>query len=140
MKPLPALLSATAILILAACGGSLKSTPGATNTGTNTGTGARTSTASDAGVGTVTASNTGTDTGTACPRLGTTAPGGGGTSYHVGPGQAYATIGAVPWYSLKAGDTVYIHYQNTPYHEKFLVSGQGTASQWIRVLGVGGPG
>ena len=83
---------------------------------------------------------TGTGSGTTCPLFGSTAPGGGGTSYHVGPGQTYATIGAVPWYSLKAGDTVYIHYQSTPYHEKFLVSGQGTSAQWIRVLGVPGPG
>jgi hypothetical protein len=87
-----------------------------------------------------TGTDTGTGSGATCPLFGSTAPGGGGTSYHVGPGQAYATIGAVPWYSLKAGDTVYIHYQSTPYHEKFLVSGQGTAAQWIRVLGVPGPG
>jgi len=137
MKPLLVLLSSMPILIFAACGGSLKSTPSATNTGTSTGTATPSSTVIN--TGTSTGTDTGSDTGTACPRLGTTAPGGGGTSYHVGPGQTYTTIGAVPWYSLKAGDTVYIHYQSTPYHEKFLVSGQGTASQWIRVLGVGGP-
>lgn len=62
-----------------------------------------------------------------------------GDGYHVGPAQPYTTIGAVPWYSLKAGDTVYIHWQETAYREKFLISGQGTASQWIRVLGVPGP-
>lgn len=56
--------------------------------------------------------------------------------YHVGPGQDYATIGAVPWYTVTAGDTVYIHWKSTPYREKFLISGQGTASDWIRVLGV----
>ena len=61
------------------------------------------------------------------------------TDYHVGPGQTYTQIGQVPWYALQAGDTVYIHYQSTPYREKFLISGQGTASQWIRVLGVPGP-
>ena len=61
------------------------------------------------------------------------------TDYHVGPGQTYTTIGAVPWYSLVAGDNVYIHYRSTPYKEKILVSGRGTASQWIRVLGVLGP-
>lgn len=68
------------------------------------------------------------------------APGGGGTSYHVGPGQALANIGDVPWYSLGPGDTVYIHQRPEPYHEKFLVSGRGTPTQWIRVLGVPGPG
>src|SRR5215831_11528590 len=28
------------------------------------------------------------------------------TDYHIGPGQQYTTIGSVPWYNLKAGDTV----------------------------------
>jgi len=64
---------------------------------------------------------------------------GGGSEYHVGPGQAYAKIGEVPWYALTPGSTVYIHYQATPYREKFLISTAGTASQWIRVLGVPGP-
>ena len=86
-----------------------------------------------------TSAGTSTASGGTCPLRGSTAPGGAGTSYHVGPGQAYTTIGAVPWYNLQAGDTVYIHYQSTPYHEKFLVSGQGTAAQWIRVIGVPGP-
>jgi len=63
----------------------------------------------------------------------------GATDYHVGPGQRYTTIGSVPWYNLQAGDTVYIHYKSTPYYEKFLISGRGTAAQWIRVLGVPGP-
>jgi Putative binding domain, N-terminal/Viral BACON domain len=61
------------------------------------------------------------------------------TDYHVGPGQTYGQIGQVPWYNLKPGDTVYIHYQPTPYYEKFLISGRGTPNQWIRVLGVPGP-
>lgn len=59
--------------------------------------------------------------------------------YRVGPGQAYAQIGDVPWSSLAAGDTVYIHYRSEPYREKFLISGQGTPGNWIRVLGVPGP-
>ena len=63
----------------------------------------------------------------------------GGTTYHVGPGQAYVNIGDVPWYALQAGDTVYIHYRATPYREKFLISTRGTPSQWFRVLGVPGP-
>jgi hypothetical protein len=63
----------------------------------------------------------------------------GAKDYHVGPGQPYTTIGSVPWYNLQAGDTVYIHYKSTPYYEKFLISGRGTATQWIQVLGVPGP-
>jgi hypothetical protein len=67
------------------------------------------------------------------------APGGGGPTYHVGPDQQYTTIGSVPWSTLGPGSTVYIHYQPTPYYEKFLISTAGTPSQWIRVLGVLGP-
>jgi hypothetical protein len=63
----------------------------------------------------------------------------GAMDYHVGPGQRYTTIGIVPWYNLRAGDTVYIHYKSTPYYEKFLISGRGTTTQWIRVIGVPGP-
>src|SRR4051812_24767541 len=61
------------------------------------------------------------------------------TDYHVGPGQAYTQLGQIAWYGLQAGDTVYIHYQSTPYREKILISGQGTPTNWIRVLGVPGP-
>ena len=65
---------------------------------------------------------------------------GGGRDFHVGPDQAYASIGDVPWYGLQPGDTVYIHHRSTPYREKFLISTRGTESRWIRVLGVPGPG
>ena len=61
------------------------------------------------------------------------------TTYGVGPGQAYSSIGAVPWTSLNPGDTVAIHWQSTPYHEKILVSESGTASQPINIIGVPGP-
>ena len=60
--------------------------------------------------------------------------------YHVGPSQTYETIGAVPWYTLRPGDIVFIHYKATPYYEKFLISTRGTPTQWIRVVGVPGPG
>jgi hypothetical protein len=59
--------------------------------------------------------------------------------FHVGPGRAFETIGAVPWYRLAPGDTVFIHYRPAPYFEKFLISTRGTESRWIRVLGVPGP-
>lgn len=66
------------------------------------------------------------------------------TDYHVGPGQTYTSIGAVPWYTLAAGDTVYIHHrteaQGGAYHEKVLISSRGTPDNWIRVLGVPGAG
>lgn len=62
-----------------------------------------------------------------------------GTEYHVGPGQALANLGDVPWYRLQPGDTVYVHWRPAPYREKILISGRGTPTHWIRVLGVPGP-
>src|SRR6516164_8925078 len=61
------------------------------------------------------------------------------TAYNVGPGQAYASIGAVPWDNLQPGDQVLIHWQANPYHEKILLSASGTASQPIQIIGVPGP-
>lgn len=100
-----------------------------------------------------TPSASGTATAAVVPDLAGGAPGGGGTAYHVGVAQTYRSLGAIPWSSLRAGDTVYVHHPaptqaqggiaangDGVYHEKFLVSTAGTASQWIRVLGVPGPG
>ena len=59
-----------------------------------------------------------------------------GTVYDVGPGRAYASIGAVPWGSLAAGDRVRIHARTEPYREKILLSNEGTATAPISVCGV----
>jgi len=65
-----------------------------------------------------------------------------GKTYEVGPTQAYTTIQSVPWAALKAGSTVRIHNEDTTggnpttYHEYFLLTGQGTRTQPIRVCGV----
>lgn len=59
-----------------------------------------------------------------------------GTVYDVGPGRAYASIGAVPWGSLSAGDRVRIHARTAPYREKILLSNEGTAAAPISVCGV----
>jgi hypothetical protein len=59
--------------------------------------------------------------------------------YEVGPNKPYASIGAVPWESLQAGDTVLIYYRSTPYKEKWVLCRQGTASSPITVRGVAGP-
>jgi len=58
------------------------------------------------------------------------------TIYNVGPGQAYTTIGAVPWNNLQAGDVVDINWQATAYHEKIILSNSGTASQPITINGI----
>ena len=69
-------------------------------------------------------------------------PGLQGKTFDVGPSQTYKTINSVPWTSLTAGSTVRIHNEDTTgdkpttYHEYFLVSGQGTSTQPIRVCGV----
>ena len=64
---------------------------------------------------------------------------GSGTDYPVGPGQARESLDAVPWESLRAGDTVRIFHREAPYRSKFLLAGQGTAAAPIRVCGVRGP-
>src|SRR5215207_9607895 len=66
-------------------------------------------------------------------------PSSGATTYDVGPGKPYLSVGAVPWESLNAGDTVLINYRATPYKEKFVLSRVGTAAAPITVRGVLGP-
>ncbi|HSE39948.1 MAG TPA: right-handed parallel beta-helix repeat-containing protein, partial [Acidobacteriota bacterium] len=61
------------------------------------------------------------------------------TTYDVGPGQPYTSIGAVPWQSLGAGDLVRIHYRATPYKEKWVICRQGSAQNPIVIQGVPGP-
>src|SRR5258708_5559212 len=59
--------------------------------------------------------------------------------YHVGDSQSYTSIAAVPWQSLQPGDTVWIHWRSTPYHEKWVIGLQGTQAAPISVRGVAGP-
>lgn len=61
-------------------------------------------------------------------------------TYEVGEGKTYTSIGAVPWATLAAGDTVLIHYRSTPYKEKWVICRQGTETNPITVRGVAGPG
>lgn len=58
------------------------------------------------------------------------------TDYSVGPGQTYTNIVDVPWHTITAGDTVYVHYRETPYYEKILLSGKGTSGSPVRLIGV----
>lgn len=46
------------------------------------------------------------------------------TTYDVGPG-FLPTIASVPWATLQPGDIVNIHYQQTPYKEKWVICRQG---------------
>ena len=57
-------------------------------------------------------------------------------TYAVGPSQAYANIGDVPWESMSAGDTVLIYHRANPYFEKWNINVQGTAQDPFVVIGV----
>lgn len=59
--------------------------------------------------------------------------------FHVGTGQPFTSIAAVPWPSLQPGDTVWIHWRATPYAEKWVIGLQGTQAAPISVRGVPGP-
>jgi hypothetical protein len=58
------------------------------------------------------------------------------TTFHVGSGLPYSSIGAVPWEAITAGDSVLIHWRETPYREKWVICGEGTVSQPIVVKGI----
>jgi len=63
-----------------------------------------------------------------------------GITYEIGDGKPYSSIGAVPWESLLAGDTVLIYWRATPYREKWVVGRTGTPGAPLVVRGVSGPG
>lgn len=67
------------------------------------------------------------------------APAADAAMYEVGTGKAYLTPSAVPWESLQPGDLVLIHWQATPYKDKWVICRQGTAASPIVVRGVAGP-
>jgi len=61
-----------------------------------------------------------------------------GTTYEVGPGKVLTAIGAVPWETLAAGDTVLIYAKPNldPYREKWVIARTGTAALPITVRGI----
>lgn len=59
--------------------------------------------------------------------------------FQVGPGQAYATPGEVPWNAVGAGSEVLIHYRAEPYRQKLLLATRGTEALPVRITGVPGP-
>ena len=65
-----------------------------------------------------------------------------GTTFEVGPSQAFKTIQSVPWASLKKGSTVRIHNEDTSgtspttYHEYFQLQTHAERAQPVRVCGV----
>jgi hypothetical protein len=66
-------------------------------------------------------------------------PSGSGSDYEVGPDSGQiASLDDVPWERLGPGDTVRIHWRSEPYHNRFQISGKGTAASPIRVCGIKG--
>lgn len=59
--------------------------------------------------------------------------------FHVGPGHPYDTPNDVPWESLEAGDTVWIHHRAEPYRCKWVIAAAGTPEAPVTVRGVPGP-
>ncbi|MCZ6632549.1 MAG: right-handed parallel beta-helix repeat-containing protein [bacterium] len=59
--------------------------------------------------------------------------------YEVGPQKPLQQIGDVPWESLGAGDTIFIHARPEPYREKWVICRQGTATHPIVVRGIPDP-
>lgn len=62
-----------------------------------------------------------------------------GAVYEVGPGKPLAEPNEVPWESLNAGDTVFIHWQANAYRSKWVLCREGTESAPIVVRGIAGP-
>ena len=60
-------------------------------------------------------------------------------TYEVGPGQALAAIGDVPWETLAPGDLVAIHYRAEAYREKWVICRAGTREAPIVIRGIAGP-
>ena len=65
---------------------------------------------------------------------------GEGSEYVVGEGQRYSDLSRIPWSELGPGDTVRIHWRETPYRHKLLLSSSGSVKQPIRICGVAGNG
>ena len=67
---------------------------------------------------------------------------GNGKVYEVGPARAFKDLNAIPWLSLKGGDTVRIHNDDhtggapTTYHQHVAIAASGTATQPLRICGV----
>ncbi|MHC4713466.1 MAG: DNRLRE domain-containing protein [Planctomycetota bacterium] len=64
------------------------------------------------------------------------APPAAAVDYDVGPGRTYTNISDVPLESLVAGDNVLIYWRASPYYEKWVIGGQGTAMSPITFRGI----
>jgi hypothetical protein len=58
------------------------------------------------------------------------------TTYKVGDGQIYISIGSVPWENLGPGDSVKIYWRSIPYKEKWVINCKGQPDKWITIIGM----
>lgn len=63
----------------------------------------------------------------------------GAATYHVGPGQAMTELTQVPWMTLQPGDTVVIHWRESPYVGLIYLGVRGEEDKWIVIRGEAGP-
>jgi hypothetical protein len=56
--------------------------------------------------------------------------------YDVGPGQAYADPGQIPWENLGPSSLVRIYYRDAPYRTKWVVTTTATAARPLVITGV----
>ncbi len=91
-----------------------------------------------AGAGGATTSTTGTPPPDASPPPVSGCVPGSHTTFEVGEGLAFTTLGAVPWATLGPGDTVRIHPKIGGWHEKILLNTRGEEGAPIRVCGMRG--
>ncbi len=56
--------------------------------------------------------------------------------YEVGPGHAYSDPSQVPWESLESSTLVRIHYRDTPYRTKFVITTTASSDAPLVILGV----
>lgn len=78
------------------------------------------------------------DTAISALSLNLTCPPDGPSVHRVGPGEEFADLSGVPWRTLAPGDTVCIfpNTGNAPYHQKFGLTRDGTATAPITIRGI----
>ncbi|MCP4752944.1 MAG: DUF1565 domain-containing protein [Proteobacteria bacterium] len=56
--------------------------------------------------------------------------------FEVGPGKTYSRIVECPTFDLRAGEEIHVYHKPTPYNEKFLLLGAGTADNPVVLKGI----
>ena len=59
-----------------------------------------------------------------------------GRIFEVGPNMPYDSLISCPTDALMSGDEIHVYYKETPYSDKFLVKGEGTIDDPIKIVGI----